>query len=317
LGRSKTWDVVRGGETSEKSPVTLDGFATHSRDVIERSFRGTVRYGFIETHLAKLRATGEFQRLLATPRVHFVYLHHVFEDETDSFRRTLAEIGQTHEFVTYSTAVELVYSGKVDRPYACVSFDDGLKTTMNASRVMDELGISGCFFVCPAIVGETDRELVRRFAETRLRYPPMDVLSWEDVDDLLSRGHEIGSHTYSHPNMGEVTVEQAIDELQLSAEELRRRLGGVKHFAWPTGKWETFSARAGKAVFDLGYSSCASAIRGCHMPRQTAVRPRDVCLRRVTSWGLGLCITICTFWRGACSMRRAMITNGQRRGRQS
>ncbi|MBX3380283.1 MAG: polysaccharide deacetylase family protein [Phycisphaeraceae bacterium] len=237
----------------------------------------------------KLRATGEFDRLLETPRVHFIYLHHVFDDEAQNFRRTLSEVARTHQFVTYSKAVELVYSGKVDRPTVCLSFDDGLKTTLGASRVMDELGISGCFFVCPAIVGETDRAMVKRFAETRLHYPPMDVLSWPDIEDMLARGHEIGSHTYSHPNMGDVSVEQAIDELQLSAEELRKRLGGVKHFAWPTGKWEMFSARAGKAAFDLGYQSCASAIRGCHMPRPRSVGAREVCLRRdhiMGSWPL-------------------------------
>lgn len=277
------------GEASERSPVSSDGFAVHSRDVNQRSFRSVIRSTFIEAHSSKLKATGEFDRLIATPRVHFVYLHHVFEDEKANFRRTLEEIGRTHQFVTYSKAVELVYSGKVDRPYACVSFDDGLKTTLDASLLMDDLGISGCFFVCPAIVGETDREMVRRFAETRLRYPPMDVLSWDDVENMLARGHEIGSHTYSHPNMGDVSVEQAIDELQLSGDAIRRRLGSVKHFAWPSGKWENFSARAGKAVFDLGYASCASAIRGCHMPRAFGVQPRDVCFRRdhiMGSWPL-------------------------------
>ncbi|MBX3390659.1 MAG: polysaccharide deacetylase family protein [Phycisphaeraceae bacterium] len=218
--------------------------------------------------------------MLSRPRVQFVYLHHVFDDEIEGFRNTLREIGSTHEFVTYSKAVELVYSGKIDRPYACVSFDDGLRTTLNASRVMDELGIKGCFFVCPAIVGEPDRRLVKRFAETRLHYPAMEVLSWGEIEDMLSRGHEIGSHTYSHPNMADVTAEQAIDELELSADVLRRRLGGVKHFAWPTGKWETFGALAGRAVFDAGYASCASAIRGCHLPRPMPAERREVCLRR-------------------------------------
>ncbi len=242
--------------------------------------RGAMRSALIEADWMRLRATGVLAKVMSTPRVHFLYLHHVFADETDNFRRTLSEVKRTHEFVAYSRAVELVYSGKADRPYACVSFDDGLKTTLDASKVMDELGISGCFFVCPTIVGETDRKLVKRFAETRLHYPPMDMLSWADAEDMIRRGHEIGSHTFSHPNMGEVSVEQAIDELQYSRDEIVKRLGGVKHFAWPSGRWDNFSARAGKAVFDLGYESCASAIRGCHMPRPSAVTKREVCLRR-------------------------------------
>lgn len=260
--------------------MDADGFATHSREMSDLSLRGGIRHAFIEAHMFRLKATGLFDKLIARPRVHFVYLHHVFDDEIPNFRRTLEEIQKTHQFVTYSKAVELVYSGQVDKPYVCISFDDGLKTTYRASQVMDELGISGCFFVCPAIVGESDRGLVKRFAETRLHYPPMDVLNWADVEDMIARGHEIGSHTYSHPNMGEVSVEQAIDELQLSGDMLRKRLGGVKHFAWPSGKWENFSAQGGKAVFDLGYESCASAIRGCHMPRSFAASRRDVCLRR-------------------------------------
>ncbi|MFO0784755.1 MAG: polysaccharide deacetylase family protein [Phycisphaerales bacterium] len=239
-----------------------------------------MRCGVIETDWFRMKAMGEVEELLKTPRVHFLYLHHVFPDEIDNFRATLAHVQRTHEMVTYSRAVELVLSGQVTRPTACVSFDDGLSTILPASRVMDELGIKGCFFVCPAIVGERDREQVRRFAETRLHYPPMDVLGWAEIEEMASRGHEIGSHTYSHPNMGEVSLEQAIDELQYSRDELRLRLGGVKHFAWPSGRWDNFSARAGKAVFDLGYESCASAIRGCHMPRPFAVDRRDVCLRR-------------------------------------
>lgn len=266
-----------------------DGFATHSNDLQLVSLRETVRRYVIDADAWRLSRGNELATALATPRVHFVYLHHVFNDESDGFRRTLQEMQKTHTFVTYSQAVELVYSGKVDKPTACVSFDDGLLTTLHASRVMDELGIKGCFFVCPAIVGEKRRDVVRRFAESRLHYPPMDVLDWDQCQDMLRRGHEIGSHTFSHPNMGDVSVEQAIDELQYSREMLVRRLGGVEHFAWPSGRWNNFSSHAAKAVFDLGYRSVASAIRGCHLPRDFAVLPRQTCVRRdhvMGSWPL-------------------------------
>lgn len=266
-----------------------DGFATHSKDLQLVSFRETVRRYVIEADAWRLTRGGELATALARPRVHFIYLHHVFGDEMAGFRRTLQEMQKGHTFVTYSEAVELVYSGAVDKPTACVSFDDGLLSTLEASRVMDELGIKGCFFVCPAIVGEKRRDAVKRFAETRLHYPPMDVLDWNHCEDMLRRGHEIGSHTFSHPNMGDVSVEQAIDELQYSRDALVKRLGKVEHFAWPSGRWANFSSHAAKAVFDLGYRSVASAVRGCHMPRDFPILPRQACLRRdhvMGSWPL-------------------------------
>lgn len=266
-----------------------DGFATHSNDLRLVSFRETVRRYVIEADYWRLSRGGEMAAALARPRVHFVYLHHVFEDEIENFRRTLAEIQRTHALVTYSQAVELVYAGTVDKPTVCVSFDDGLLSTLQASRVMDDLGIKGCFFVCPGIVGEKRRDVVKRFARTRLGYPPMDVLDWDQCEDMIRRGHEIGSHTFSHPNMGDVSVEQAIDELQYSRDTLVRRLGHVEHFAWPSGRWANFSSYAAKAAFDLGFRSVASAVRGCHMPRSHAVLPRQACLRRdhiMGSWPL-------------------------------
>lgn len=280
---------VEDERASERLPVDSDGFATHSRDLQLVSFRETVRRYVIEIDSWRLRRSGELIETLAEPRVHFIYLHHVFDDELEGFRATLAEIQKSHTFVTYSEAVELVYAGNVTRPTVCVSFDDGLLTTLKASQVMDELGIKGCFFVCPAIVGEKKRSVVKRFAQTRLEYPPMDVLDWAQCEDMIRRGHEIGSHTYSHPNMGDVSVEQAIDELQYSKEHLVRRLGSAEHFAWPSGRWTNFGAEAAKAAFDVGYRSVASAVRGCHMPRAEAVLPRQVCLRRdhvMGSWPL-------------------------------
>jgi peptidoglycan/xylan/chitin deacetylase (PgdA/CDA1 family) len=260
--------------------VNSEGFADHSRELNPFSARGALRRAVIETDWFRLRATGAVERALATPRVHFIYSHHMFPDEVGNFRRTVEQLVRTHDVVTYSRAVELVYSGKVTRPTACFSFDDGLKTTVAASRLLDEFGIKACFFICSAIVGEKDPALVKRFCLTRLHYPAMEILSWEDVEDMLKRGHEIGSHTRTHPDLGDISVEQTIDEVEYSRDDLTKRLGTVRHFAWPTGKWTTFSPYAGKAVFDAGYESCASATRGCHLPRPNALERREVCLRR-------------------------------------
>lgn len=212
-------------------------------------------------------------------RVQFLYLHHIFEDEEAGFRRVLQYLNRRHALIGYSEAVERVWSGEIDRPYICFSFDDGLKNCLSAARILDEFGVPGCFFICPAMVGETDSQKLREFCVRKLTLPPTELLTWDDAETLLANGHEIGSHTMSHHVLSRITSEQAQDEIASSHEVLTRRLGSVKHFAWPEGLYSCFTATAARTVFQAGFQSCASAERGCHVNKVETVRS-DLCIRR-------------------------------------
>jgi hypothetical protein len=58
---------------------------------------------------------------------------------------------------------------------------------------------------------------------------------------------------------------QLVDEIAQSRDVLRRRLGEAVHFAWPYGSFADISVQAANAVFDAGFSSLASGVRGCHL----------------------------------------------------
>lgn len=235
--------------------------------------------------------TGRISAAFRTNRVHILNLHHVFSNEEEAFRRLLRRLRPSHSFISYSEAVERIYSGDIQRPYVTFTFDDGLKSCVRAARVMREFSAKACFFICPPIIGETDLEVVRRFSEQRMREPLHEFMNWDDIDDLLEEGHEIGSHTMTHPNMATLPLAEAMDELAQAKAALTKRVGDVRHFAWPFGRFDEFSAQAAKAVFDCGYQSCASGVRGCHRWRKPAA-PREVCLRRehiIAEWPLSHC----------------------------
>jgi len=191
-----------------------------------------------------------------------------------------------HRFVSYSEGVDRVLTGNIDGPYISISFDDGLKNCLQAARIMGEFGATGCFFACPSMVGEMDYIKVIEFCVNQLGMPPTELLSWDDVATLLTEGHEVGSHTMTHSDLSQLNIQQVQDEVGESFEMLTRRIGDVKHFAWPFGRFFHFSPGAARAVFEAGYTSCASAERGCH-GANSKEQERDICIRRdhiVAGW---------------------------------
>lgn len=220
------------------------------------------------------------EQVAGLPRVQLLVLHHVFPDELESFRRLLQLLGRYYRFVSYSEAAARVREGQIDAAYLAISFDDGLKCCRTAAVVLKEFGWTGCFFVCPAILGCQEPRARNAFCRRRLEMPPCEFLDWSDVETLQAWGHEIGGHTMNHYNLARISCDEAQQEISQCREVLVRQCGHANHFAWPYGRFEHFSRAAAAAVYDAGFLSCASGVRGAHGPSSHSAAPREVCLRR-------------------------------------
>ena len=174
--------------------------------------------------------------------------------------------------------MERVQQGRIDAVYAALSFDDGMKNSLRAARVMEEFGARACFFILPSIVGEKDPARLREFCAQGLQNRPVEFLDWDEVTSLLEAGHEIGSHTNTHPYVARLSAQQMTDEIFGSRKAIEARVGPIRHFAWPFGWFEHFHPRAARLVFEAGYRSCASAVRGCHVTPASEIQ--DLCIRR-------------------------------------
>ncbi len=230
------------------------------------------------------------EKLLKTPRVQFLYIHHLFEDEEQNLDILLKKLSQNHEFISYSDAVNKVQTGNIDKPYITFSSDDGFRNNMKAAEILNRYNASACFFVNPGMVGVTDFDIINRHCTDTLSFPPVEFLNWNEVNKLQQWGHEIGSHTMMHMNIAMASASQITEDLQQTVSILNERCGGVKHFAFPFGRFSHFSSVGRKAVFDAGFATCATAERGCHIAHPTPIPHTELCIRRdhtVLGWDIG------------------------------
>jgi peptidoglycan/xylan/chitin deacetylase (PgdA/CDA1 family) len=84
------------------------------------------------------------------------------------------------------------------------------------------------------------QEQIIAFIEGTLDVEPLTprpslMMSWEEIRALRRRGHIIGSHTISHPNMAYVSADEAKFELLQSRSALERGVGeAIVHFSYPS-----------------------------------------------------------------------------------
>ena len=142
-----------------------------------------------------------------------------------------------------------------------VTFDDGWRSVLTtAAPILGEYQIPWTLFVATGLV------------EAPSDWHRSRVLRWEDLGELSRMGVEIGSHSVSHPDFGQIDEQKAIDELHTSRTMLKSRLGlSVNCFAIPFGQsknWTSFAhCAARRAGYELIYSQAENTRPPGTIPR--------------------------------------------------
>ncbi len=144
---------------------------------------------------------------------------------------------RTHDYHTI-TLHQLIAHREHDAPLpekpVVLTFDDGWGEDLGIARqYLEPRGMKGVFFVYTgAVVGSP-------------------YLSWSEVKALDSEGHEIESHTISHPDLRTLNDESLAREMRESKATLERELGHpVEAIAYPFGLDDP---RVDHAAEDAGY----------------------------------------------------------------
>jgi len=92
--------------------------------------------------------------------------------------------------------------------YLLLTFDDGGRSALDVAAILEQRGWKGHFFVTTEMIG-------RKF-----------FLSADDILDLHRRGHVIGSHSHSHPDIFyNLSPREMLDEWKTSCRILSEILG--------------------------------------------------------------------------------------------
>ena len=95
-----------------------------------------------------------------------------------------------------------------------LTFDDGFEAHYQyAYPVLKEYGIDATFFINSSKVVNKGKPAIERYG------------FWEDFKEMSDNGHEIASHSLSHPNLSSIGYEQLIDELQKDKENIEANIG--------------------------------------------------------------------------------------------
>lgn len=86
------------------------------------------------TGLSMFNSIAGYKKYLDKPRVQFLYIHHIFNDEVNKLDSLLNMLKENHTFISYSEAVERVLKSTIDKPYISLSSDDGFRNNLNSLR---------------------------------------------------------------------------------------------------------------------------------------------------------------------------------------
>jgi len=138
---------------------------------------------------------------------------------------------------------EIARSGGGPKDLA-VSFDDALKSVLTeADPILRDLSVPYSVFI------------VSEWSEQKLDWQKKGVLGWNELAKMAADGVELGSHSATHRDFGEIDIERAAGEFEQSRKTIEARLGfAPESFAIPFGQSDNWNAEADEAARAAGYS---------------------------------------------------------------
>ena len=109
----------------------------------------------------------------------------------------------------------------------CFTFDDAYHSTMvHAPEIFEQIGVRASFYAVPGKVGGTsdwDGDLASPLA------------NWDLLQQVHSRGHEIGNHSMQHLKMADIDGVKQRDEISIAHEAMEAHGIFPKSFCFPYG----------------------------------------------------------------------------------
>ncbi len=135
------------------------------------------------------------------------------------------------------------------------TFDDGSRSVFqSACTLLSEFGFSAIqYLVADLIGGKNEWDVAKGEMEDPL-------MGDTEAQEWLSAGHEIGSHTLTHPHLTRLNPKQAREEIFSSKKKLEDQFGiPIRHFCYPYGSW---NQQVRDLVEEAGYKTAVTVDPG-------------------------------------------------------
>ncbi len=178
---------------------------------------------------------------------------------TQKFEEFVRFFGRYFDVVPLSVLLRRLETGAELAACLAITFDDGYRGNATiAAPILERHGQTACFFVTTQFVG-TDY-VPWWDAEKKIQTKWM---TWDQARALRAAGHDIGSHTQTHPDLGVIPPDEARREIGGGSTRLDAELGDHSGlFAYPFGGRKNMSAANQVVVGELGLRCCLSAYGG-------------------------------------------------------
>ena len=140
-----------------------------------------------------------------------------------------------------------------------ITFDDGYVNVLrHGLKRLAQAGFTAIQFLPANLLGKYNQW------DVPLGEAPEPIMDASQVREWLAAGHDIGSHSLTHPYLTRLGVEEARREITDSRKQLEDLFGRrIEHFCYPYGDWN-------QVVHDLtreaGYQTACTTVPGVNTP---------------------------------------------------
>ena len=144
-----------------------------------------------------------------------------------------------------------------------ITFDDGYVNVLrHGLNALAHTGFKAIQFLPANLLGK------RNEWDISLGEAPEAIMDPSQVREWLSAGHEIGSHSLTHPFLTRISPDLAREEIADSRKKLEDLFGvPIRHFCYPYGDWKE---QVRDLVIQAGYQTACTTDSGINLPRDSA-----------------------------------------------
>ncbi|MBI4242655.1 MAG: polysaccharide deacetylase family protein [Planctomycetes bacterium] len=183
------------------------------------------------------------------PTLTFYYHNIISGDHIGKSAISLKNFTKSLDFIrrfgySFTDLGSIINSLKLEKiPKQClITFDDGYENNITALPILHEYGIKAVFFLISSKINKEG------------------FLSAKQINEIISEGHSVGSHTSTHPELTSLDPVKLKAELLDSKKELEDITGHeITSLAYPKG---LYNAKSVEAAETCGYVTAFSTKHG-------------------------------------------------------